>query len=158
MKGNYYEVLGVAVDASEEEVRRAYLRLALKWHPDKHRGEPAASQVFQRVSQAYEVLGDPSRRAEYDEATEWDVNAMCLEDYLALFQNFTLTLNGMGLEMRGSSAGRREWRPLEELQEEEGAGGLGAWSPGRRREGGSESSLLASPPPSSRQRGSNAFK
>ena len=151
MKANYYEVLGVAMDASEDQIRRAYHKLALKWHPDKHRGHPTASQVFQRVSQAYETLGDPARRAEYDEATEWDVNTMCLEDYLTVFQNFTLTLNGMGLEMRGSS-GWREWQPLDELQEE--AGGLGGREAGRTQGGEGDSSLLSSP---AKPRGADGF-
>jgi len=157
-KANYYEVLGVAMDVSGEEVRRAYHRLALKWHPDKHRGDDGtASRVFQRVSQAYETLGDPARRAEYDAAAEWDVNAMCLEDYLALFQNFTLTLNGMSLEMRGSS-GWREWQPLEELDGEGGCSG-GTGSAGRKRVQGADSPLLCpSPLPSPKEgQGGGAF-
>ncbi|GJM23282.1 MAG: molecular chaperone DnaJ [Planctomycetota bacterium] len=65
---DYYEVLGVARDASEAEIKKAYRRLALKWHPDRNQGEEheAAEARFKQISEAYEVLGHADTRAKYD--------------------------------------------------------------------------------------------
>ncbi len=66
---DYYQVLGVARDASAEDVKKAYRKLALRWHPDRHpEGEERqrAEETFKRVSEAYEVLSDPEKRARYD--------------------------------------------------------------------------------------------
>ena len=64
-KRDYYEVLGVSRDASAEEIRRAYRRLARKYHPDVNR-EEGAEERFKEINEAYEVLGDEERRAAYD--------------------------------------------------------------------------------------------
>jgi curved DNA-binding protein CbpA len=64
---DYYAILGVPRDAAEEEVRKAYRRLALEWHPDRRPGDPAAAERFKEISEAYAVLINPSRRREYDE-------------------------------------------------------------------------------------------
>ena len=63
-----YGKLDVEKDASAEEIRKSYRRLALKWHPDKNRGEDSstASTKFQEISEAYQVLGDEKSRSEYD--------------------------------------------------------------------------------------------
>ncbi|MBI4338040.1 MAG: molecular chaperone DnaJ [Chloroflexi bacterium] len=62
---DYYEVLEVTRDASEEEVRKAYRRLALEWHPDRNRN-PEAAERFKEISEAYQVLSDPEKRRSYD--------------------------------------------------------------------------------------------
>ncbi|HEY0374355.1 MAG TPA: DnaJ domain-containing protein, partial [Amnibacterium sp.] len=62
---DHYEVLGVARDASAEEIKRAYRRLARQLHPDVNPG-PDASERFKDVTHAYDVLSDPRQRQEYD--------------------------------------------------------------------------------------------
>jgi curved DNA-binding protein CbpA len=61
---DYYALLGITVQAGHAEVRRAWRRLALQWHPD--RAGPDATPMFQRISVAYSVLSDPDARAAYD--------------------------------------------------------------------------------------------
>jgi len=61
-----YATLGVGADASVDELRRAYRRLALRWHPDKNPDDPSATEQFQQISSAYEVLSDPERREMYN--------------------------------------------------------------------------------------------
>ena len=65
-KRDYYEVLGVARDASSDDVKSAYRRLALKYHPDKNPGDKAAEEKFKEAAEAYEVLSDDTKRATYD--------------------------------------------------------------------------------------------
>jgi molecular chaperone DnaJ len=65
-KRDYYEVLGVARDASEDDNNRAYRRLALKFHPDRNPNDAEAEQKFKESAEAYEVLSDPEKRSRYD--------------------------------------------------------------------------------------------
>jgi DnaJ-class molecular chaperone len=67
MAANLYDTLGVKRDASVEDIRKAYRKLAKKHHPDVNPGNQAAEDRFKAVSAAYEVLSDPKRRADYDE-------------------------------------------------------------------------------------------
>lgn len=61
-----YEVLGVAKGASDSEIKAAYRKLALKWHPDKHKGEKEAETKFKEINVAYEILSDKQKRQQYD--------------------------------------------------------------------------------------------
>src|SRR5688500_5247715 len=66
MAADYYELLGVDSRASQEDIKRAYRRLARQLHPDANPGDPEAEARFKEVAQAYEVLSDPERRQRYD--------------------------------------------------------------------------------------------
>jgi curved DNA-binding protein len=63
---DYYEMLEVSSEASPAEIKRAYRRLALQTHPDRNRNDPRAEERFKKISEAYGVLSDPAKRAQYD--------------------------------------------------------------------------------------------
>ncbi|HPZ06451.1 MAG TPA: DnaJ domain-containing protein, partial [Clostridiales bacterium] len=66
-KRDYYEVLGVGRGAGESEIKKAYRKLAKQYHPDVNPGDKEAEAKFKEVSEAYEVLSDPQKRARYDQ-------------------------------------------------------------------------------------------
>lgn len=65
-KRDYYEVLGVSKNATEQDLKQAYRKLALKFHPDKNKGDKESEEKFKEATEAYEVLRDPKKRASYD--------------------------------------------------------------------------------------------
>ncbi|KAK0406377.1 hypothetical protein QR680_018539 [Steinernema hermaphroditum] len=67
---DYYKILGVAKGASDEEIKKAYRKAALRWHPDKNKGDKTAEAKFKDVAEAYDVLADPQKRTIYDQYGE----------------------------------------------------------------------------------------
>ena len=124
-KRDYYEVLGVAKDASKSEIKSAYRRLAKKYHPDLNQGSEEAAEKFKEMSEAYEVLADEQKRAAYDQyghagvdsafgqnGFEWN-NFTHQGDINDIFSDlfgsdiFERMFGGMG----GGFGGRRQRRP-----------------------------------------------
>ncbi|MCC6643909.1 J domain-containing protein [Candidatus Peregrinibacteria bacterium] len=70
MAKDFYEILGVKKDADESDIKRAYRRLAMEWHPDKHKGDKTAEDKFKEINKAYETLSDPQKKAAYDQFGE----------------------------------------------------------------------------------------
>ena len=66
-KRDYYEVLGLSKSASDDEIKKAYRKMAKQYHPDLHPDDPEAAEKFKEVNEAYEVLSDKEKRARYDQ-------------------------------------------------------------------------------------------
>ena len=88
-KKDYYEVLGVNRDASDEEIKKAYRKLAMKWHPDRNPDNPKAEEHFKEAKQAYEILSDSGKRAAYDQYGHAGVDASAGAGAGAGFGNFS---------------------------------------------------------------------
>ena len=68
MSKDYYKVLGIQRSASSDEIKKAYRKLALKWHPDKNPDNPEEAQSkFQEINAAFEILSDPEKKKTYDQ-------------------------------------------------------------------------------------------
>src|SRR6201988_5192506 len=73
-KEDYYKILGVKRDAKPDEIKKAYRRLARKYHPDVNPGDKAAEERFKQMSEAFHVLSDPKKRAVYDRFGQYSDN------------------------------------------------------------------------------------
>ena len=65
-KRDYYEILGISKNASQEEIKKAYRKVAMQFHPDRNPGDKAAEEKFKEAAEAYEVLNDSDKKAQYD--------------------------------------------------------------------------------------------
>lgn len=118
-KRDYYEILGVDKNATEEEVKKAYRKLAVQYHPDKNPGNKQAEEKFKEATEAYEVLRDPEKRSRYDQFGHvgagvgaggygFDFSDFDLSDALRTFMR---DFGGFGLEdIFGTTGGRRRGR------------------------------------------------
>ncbi|HNY47377.1 MAG TPA: DnaJ domain-containing protein, partial [Casimicrobium sp.] len=66
-KKDFYTLLGLEKSASEDEIKKAYRKLAMKYHPDRNPGDKASEENFKEAKEAYEILSDPKKRAAYDQ-------------------------------------------------------------------------------------------
>jgi len=73
-KKDYYEILGVSRDADQKEIKKAYRKLAKKYHPDMNKDDPQASEKFKEISEAYDILSDPNKRKRYDQYGHSGIN------------------------------------------------------------------------------------
>jgi len=98
-KRDYYEVLGVSRDASQDEIKASYRKLALKFHPDRNPGDKTAEEKFKEAAEAYEVLSDPDKRRRYD---QFGFNGLGSQDFADfhnihdIFRHFGDIFGGMG--------------------------------------------------------------
>lgn len=75
MDKDYYEILSVPHNCSQEDIKKAFRKMALKYHPDRNKGKPEAEKKFKEAAAAYEILGDPKKRAQYDQFGHAGVNS-----------------------------------------------------------------------------------
>jgi molecular chaperone DnaJ len=112
MAGDYYQTLGVSRDADKEEIKRAYRRLARKYHPDVNK-EPGAEERFKEINRAYEVLSEPEMRSRYDRYGEQGVSGAgagvgfqdISEGFADIFESFFSGFSGAGVGQRTRRSG-----------------------------------------------------
>ncbi|MBR1717565.1 MAG: molecular chaperone DnaJ [Paludibacteraceae bacterium] len=110
-KRDYYEVLEVAKNATPEEIKKAYRKKAIQYHPDKNPGDKAAEEKFKEAAEAYEVLSDPQKRQRYDQfghagmqgAAGFSGGGMSMED---IFTHFGDVFAGAGFDISDFFGGR----------------------------------------------------
>jgi len=109
-KRDYYEILGVRNDADEEELKRAYRKLAMQYHPDRNIGDREAEEKFKEASEAYEVLRDPEKRQRYDRYGHAGLEGMNVAHFSDVHSVFDLFGDLLG-DFFGSPRGRSRRGP-----------------------------------------------
>lgn len=104
-KRDYYEILGVSKSASDDEIKKAYRKLAVKYHPDKNPGDKEAEEKFKEVSEAHEVLSDKQKRARYDQFGHAGVGGAGSSAGGNPFQNGNFNFNGQSFNFDFSGSG-----------------------------------------------------
>ena len=120
-KRDYYEVLGVAKTATADEIKSAYRKLAMKYHPDRNPGDKAAEEKFKEAAEAYDVLHDPDKRQRYDQFGHqafanghgggYGPGGMSMDDIFAQFGDIFGGRFGGGFGGFGGAAGARRSQP-----------------------------------------------
>jgi molecular chaperone DnaJ len=98
MSRDYYEVIGVSKDASDEEIKKEYRKKAKQYHPDRNVGDKIAEEAFKEVQNAYEILGNPIKRQQYDQMGQIPVGGSSFpgSDFFDQFFNFKREPDGQG--------------------------------------------------------------
>lgn len=126
-KRDYYEVLGVSKSATPEELKKAYRKLAIKYHPDKNPGDKAAEEKFKEAAEAYDVLSDPEKRQKYDQFGHsmgpqgfpgggggfYSSGGMSMEDIFSAFGDIfggSMNMGGFGSAAGGGARRKRQRR------------------------------------------------
>ena len=106
-KRDYYEVLGVAKGVSKDEIKKAYRRLAVQFHPDRNPGDKSAEEKFKEATEAYEVLADERKRQAYDQFGFAGLEGMGFEahDFSSVFRDFEDIFNGFNFNIFDSFFG-----------------------------------------------------
>ncbi len=105
-KRDYYEVLGIAKGASDDEIKKAFRKLAMKHHPDRNQGDKASEERFKEVKEAYEVLSDGNKRAAYDQYGHAGVNPSMAGAGGAGFGDFADAFSDIFGDIFGGAGGR----------------------------------------------------
>lgn len=116
-KRDYYEVLGVNKDASDDEIKKAYKKMAIKYHPDRNPGDKKAEEMFKEAAEAYDVLRDANKRRQYDQfgheglggATGFGGAGMNVDDIFSMFGDI---FGGRGFGGFRGFGGERYSRPM----------------------------------------------
>ncbi len=115
MKKDYYQILGVSRNATVEEIKKAYRRLAFQYHPDRNPNDPEAEQKFKEIGEAYQVLSDPQKRAAYDKYGHEGLNNFGYTNFRSsydIFEEFFSSFNDIFDDFFGfGSRGRSRQRP-----------------------------------------------
>lgn len=114
-KRDYYEILGVDRTATEDQLKKAYRKLAIKYHPDKNPGDKEAEAKFKELAEAYDVLSDPEKRARYDQfghagmggASGYGAGGFSMDDIFSQFGDIFGGHFGGGFNFGGFSSGGR---------------------------------------------------
>ena len=108
MSKDYYQVLSLSKNASQDEIKKAYRKLAFKYHPDRNKGDKAKEEKFKEASEAYQVLSDPKKRSQYDRfgQTSFSNQGAGFQNVNDIFDAFQDIFGGGGGEFfSGSSFG-----------------------------------------------------
>jgi molecular chaperone DnaJ len=112
---DFYSVLGVQKTASDDEIKKAYRKLAMQYHPDRNNGAPEAEEKFKEITEAYDVLRDPNKRAAYDRYGEAGLRGggagfhhVDLSEALGIFMRDFGAFSGLGDLFGATASGRRQ--------------------------------------------------
>lgn len=103
---NYYDILGVAKSASDAEIKKAYRKLALEYHPDRNQGNKAAEEKFKEINEAYAVLSDKQKRSQYDTFGDTRFHQQYSTEDIFRGADFSSIFDELGLGGKGSFFGQ----------------------------------------------------
>lgn len=109
MSKNYYETLGISNSATADEIKKAYRKQAMQYHPDKNPDNKAAEDKFKDISEAYEVLSDPDKKSRFDRFGTVDDKSFHAHDPYDIFEQFRRQTSGFG--GFGGGFGSGQWQP-----------------------------------------------